>query len=686
MSDLKPVENLPPFTKFCCSIGAIPSSYLESLSYYEMLLWFCNYLQNTVIPSINNNADAVSELQKLYIDLKNYVDNYFTNLNIQQQINNKLDEMAESGYFENILTNYSNLTKVFNTFDELIAQTNLTNNMKVKTLGYHYLNDGGGANYLITSNNEIPGFKVNTQSENLYCVLIDNDNINLKQFGAYGDGIHDDTNALKNAINFLKSLTIKSKALNINSGNYLITSSIELPLYISLISLGNVKFIYSGENEFLHLINNDIIYSGLSQNAYNIRNVLDGSKGVILIQGNGINQNQTAIKIGEDTLGTTHVTHSAWFNITNIYIEKFTNGIYFTNIQNYMQRFYNIVISNCQNGIINSNNSPQNSGEIITFNSCAILNNTNGIVINNIINFNFDNSSIDYNANGIILNYGGYYELNLSNCWLEADNDNLGKNFLIKSNSTSNILTTINCNNCYLYPKNRIPAILFSGKMFLNLKGCTLQANRYTQGNYAEGEFLCDNDVFLNSFDGLNFTDNIMLSSPNDFINENWNFSSGIVGNSSIDGFQFVSGAGSSTVQVSDAKYYTSNKSLQVSNDGTYKTIKSNKFDVSKYKYILGNCLIYLPNNNGQSNGLNITSTITFYDKDDAQISQISIIQNFSYDIENLDKWFLIPQGFTNNNNGAIKVPYNAKSCDISIAFGNIQTTFYIDNIIMTGF
>ena len=94
------INTLKPFTRFCCSIGAIPTSYLIAMSYEEQLLWLCDYLQNTVIPTVNNNGEAVAELQGLYVQLKNYVDNYFKNLDVQEEINNKLDEMALNGLFD----------------------------------------------------------------------------------------------------------------------------------------------------------------------------------------------------------------------------------------------------------------------------------------------------------------------------------------------------------------------------------------------------------------------------------------------------------------------------------------------------------------------------------------------------------------------------------------------------------
>lgn len=90
-------EFLKPFTRFCVTIGNLPTAYFESMSYYEQLTWFCNYLEKTVIPAINNNAEALEEVQKLYTELKAYVDNYFENLDVQEEIDNKLDEMASDG-------------------------------------------------------------------------------------------------------------------------------------------------------------------------------------------------------------------------------------------------------------------------------------------------------------------------------------------------------------------------------------------------------------------------------------------------------------------------------------------------------------------------------------------------------------------------------------------------------------
>lgn len=113
--NLVPLKKLNPFGKFCCTIGNLPTSYMLSLSYEEQLWWFCDFLENTVIPAINNNASAVEKVQILLADLKSYVDNYLDNLDLQSDINNKLDQMAQDGTLANIIN-----VNIFNELNEKI--------------------------------------------------------------------------------------------------------------------------------------------------------------------------------------------------------------------------------------------------------------------------------------------------------------------------------------------------------------------------------------------------------------------------------------------------------------------------------------------------------------------------------------------------------------------------------------
>ena len=147
------VEKLQPFTRILMTIGELPTSYLMSMTYYEQLIWFTKFLQDQVIPAVNNNATAVEELQTLFVELQTYVNNYFDNLDIQEEINNKLDEMAESGELTEIIAQYLQLAGVlvFDTLSLLKSAENLNNGSTCKILGENSYNDGLGRYYKIRS-------------------------------------------------------------------------------------------------------------------------------------------------------------------------------------------------------------------------------------------------------------------------------------------------------------------------------------------------------------------------------------------------------------------------------------------------------------------------------------------------------------------------------------------------------
>lgn len=141
------VGNPFPFKIFCQKV--IPLAFDESMSYLELLYVLLHYIQDVLKPAINNNAEAVEELQNLYIELQNYVDNYFENLDIQTEINNKLDEMAESGQLADIITAYLQLRCIygFDTIQEMAEADNLVDGSFMRTYGENTTYDGLGAFY-----------------------------------------------------------------------------------------------------------------------------------------------------------------------------------------------------------------------------------------------------------------------------------------------------------------------------------------------------------------------------------------------------------------------------------------------------------------------------------------------------------------------------------------------------------
>lgn len=106
-SGLENIETIEsPFRRFVTTIGVFPTAFTDAMTYYECLAYLVKYLEDTVVPAVNENAEALEELQTLYIQLKAFVDNYFENLDVQEEINKKLDEMAEDGSLGTIIGQY----------------------------------------------------------------------------------------------------------------------------------------------------------------------------------------------------------------------------------------------------------------------------------------------------------------------------------------------------------------------------------------------------------------------------------------------------------------------------------------------------------------------------------------------------------------------------------------------------
>lgn len=86
-------NDLQPFRFWCQKI--LPLVYDDSLSYYELLCKVVDYLNKTM--------EDVTYLHDEFMKLKDFVDNYFKNLDVQDEINKKLDEMAKDGTLTSIL-------------------------------------------------------------------------------------------------------------------------------------------------------------------------------------------------------------------------------------------------------------------------------------------------------------------------------------------------------------------------------------------------------------------------------------------------------------------------------------------------------------------------------------------------------------------------------------------------------
>ena len=415
---------LPPFKHMIMTIGELPSSYVETMTYYEMLVWFTNYLGKTVIPAINENGEAVIELQDLFVKLQTYVNDYFDNLDVQEEINNKLDDMAESGQLTDIIAQYLGLAGMiaFDTVADMKTAQNLVNGSKCRTLGYYAVNDGGSSTYKIRqiTNDDVVDeqFIIALYDNSLIAELILENEINVKQLGIHEDDTNDDSDLFQNAFNFLnnhKEITLKgnekyckiTKTLNVfvysklkdiwfnmyegtYTNNYLMyvnsNSShngwlITYPLYEGIIK--NCSFKNNTNNNYNGIFNySNGVFEDLTFNKFNValkssNNYLDGYKLARITTFNKIGTDYT-IDLGY--LGDQVV-------IDTLHLQGQGNHL------NVGQGHNSIILNNIiAHGVININ------GSIVEFNNLHQETNGAKIVINNSI-VSINNGFVYHNTN-----------------------------------------------------------------------------------------------------------------------------------------------------------------------------------------------------------------------------------------------------------------------------------------------
>lgn len=275
-----------PFKHFCITIGELPSSFVDSMSYYELTAWLCQYLESTVIPAVNENGAAVEELQDLYIQLHDYVEHYFENLDVQEEINNKLDQMAESGELTDLIAAYLNLRGIlaYDTVASMKSADNLVDGSFAETYGFYAKGDGGGAKYqvrTVTNEDVVDEMFIIALSDNtLIAELICDGVLDLRKIGAKADGSADNSSIVNMAISktYIKKLIMPGT--NKISNGLTIGRQLEIDLQggtidASDLSSGAYLFTISTRYDDKFIIKNGNIIG--NDNVHFIKNTVSGT-------------------------------------------------------------------------------------------------------------------------------------------------------------------------------------------------------------------------------------------------------------------------------------------------------------------------------------------------------------------------------------------------------------------------
>lgn len=293
---------IPPFKRFALENFPFIEEDFDALTNWQLFCKIIKYLnnviesQNNVSEAMVNLTDAFNELQKVltdeFNDLHDYVYNYFANLDVQEEINIKLDEMAQDGTLETIVARY------------------------VVGLG-----------------------------------------VNVKSFGATGDGETDDTTIIQDAIDYCKANNIGT--LYFPDGEYVISDKLNIDFSnFEIKGIGNSILKYTGEGttgQFIRCVGTDTEHPLKNIKIHDL--ILDGT-----------NQQYKGGKTMETPLLTS--TQPMYRGIYGIYLSYVVNADIYNNK---MIDIYGdgIVCSRChtlkiKNNVLNdvSGGNPRSGGQV----------------------------------------------------------------------------------------------------------------------------------------------------------------------------------------------------------------------------------------------------------------------------------------------------------------------------------
>jgi hypothetical protein len=209
------------------------------------------------------------------------------------------------------------------------------------TLGYYELNDGGRSTYKvrkkIATDIDDGGSIIFLNNKLVAELIVENETVNVKQFGARGNGINDDYNYFRNAIVFSKGNGFEIK---IPVGTFIISKQLNLKSVVGLKIIGMndsseryaTKIIYGGTNSCLNL---------------------DGCKNISICNFHLEAKNGTGISLTGDRSLNCHFSDIYISNmIYGIYITATTGYIYFDRVRmNVSENTINGTFIDCNNEI-----------------------------------------------------------------------------------------------------------------------------------------------------------------------------------------------------------------------------------------------------------------------------------------------------------------------------------------------
>ena len=224
----------------------IPLAFNESLSYMEQICNLISYIENTLVPAINNNANAIKELQEYVQELKKLID--------------KLDEKIDSVKEE--------LTTLINNVNDTL--TNAINNLDSKVV--EHINASNEKFNALNTSIESINNNINTINTNIDTINTNIDTINTEvgtikeQIQTIDTNVTDNTNAIedlkKNGLNWNTRKSPNKYATNSTANLTLLQLNFATNSTLTYISIANIinprfNFLTFSEGDYIPYLNFD---------------------------------------------------------------------------------------------------------------------------------------------------------------------------------------------------------------------------------------------------------------------------------------------------------------------------------------------------------------------------------------------------------------------------------------------